>query len=394
MELLYVVSRFPKISESFILNEIHELHERGHEVSVFSFARPEDDFYHTEVENVDVTVGYANRPSLGILPGFFSGKILNASVLREGLFLDRPLYSAYWLHVGKQIAEMIERLGGVDLVHSHFAVPSRISAVYAAAYHDIPCTVTAHAYDIFRTNDTRQLKRVCSRFDHVVVPAEYNRRYLADEVGIGTEISVVPATTRVDKFEPSGECVPGRLLTVARLIEKKGHQYAIDAVADLVDRGYDVEYHLVGTGEREDDLRARVERHGIVDHVEFLGNVSDERLIEEFHDAAIFVLPCVIAADGDRDITPVALREAMATRTACVSTNITAIPEVITHGQDGVLVEPNDAEALAGAIAGLLDDPRRREELAGNARETMERRFDISNAVDRLVEIFNMLEKR
>ena len=111
MEVLYVVSRFPKISESFILNEIHELHERGHEVSVFSFARPEDDFYHTEVENVDVTVEYANRPSLGILPGFFSGKILNASVLREGLFLDRPLYSAYWLHVGKQIAETIERVG-------------------------------------------------------------------------------------------------------------------------------------------------------------------------------------------------------------------------------------------------------------------------------------------
>jgi glycosyltransferase involved in cell wall biosynthesis len=394
MEVLYVVSRFPKISESFVLNEIHELHERGYDVSVFSFARPDDDVYHTEIEDLDVTVEYATRPSLGLLPGFLSRKILNASVLGEGLFLDRPLYSAYWLHVGKQIIEMIERLGGVDIVHSHFAVPNRIGAVYAAAYHDIPCTITAHAYDIFRTNDLRQLKRVCSRFDHVVVPAEYNRRYLIDEVGIETEISVVPATTRVDKFEPSGECVPGRLLTVARLVEKKGHRYAIEAVADLVDRGYDVEYHLVGSGAQEDGLRALVERHGIREHVEFLGNVSDERLLEEFRDAAIFVLPCVIAGDGDRDITPVALREAMATRTACVSTNVTAIPEMITHGHDGVLVEPNDAAALAEAIAGLLDDPRRREELAGNARETMERRFDISNAVDRLIGIFDVLVSR
>ncbi|VTT87334.1 Glycosyltransferase [Halorubrum sp. DM2] len=201
-------------------------------------------------------------------------------------------------------------------------------------------------------------------------------------------MTVVPATTSVDKFEPSDGCVSGRLLTVARLVEKKGYEYAIDAVTELIDRGYDVEYHIVGTGEREETLRSRVREHGIEDYVKFLGHVSDERLETELHEAELFVLPCVIASDGDRDVAPVALKEAMATQTACVSTSISAIPELITDGHDGILVEPNDSEALVDALSSLLDDQNRRKEIAANGRKTVESKFDISQAVDELVSVF------
>lgn len=391
MNVLYVVSGFPRLSESFVTNEMYELEKRGHDVSVFSEERPDEEVSHEEVAEMDVTVHYGETPSFGALPDLLSPRVLNPTVLRQAAFVDSPLYHASCLHFAKQLIRAAEAEGGVDLIHAHFAFQNRLPAAYAAAYLDIPCTITAHAYELFSPPHLGRLRRVCSRFDHIAVPSHYNERYLRAELGVDTDVTVVPATTDVDKFQPSDGCVSGRLLTVARLVEKKGHEYAIDAVADLIDRGYDVEYHVVGTGERESSLRERVRERGVEDAVEFLGHVSDERLREELADAELFVLPCVITADGDRDITPVALKEAMAMETACVSTNIAAIPEVISDGHDGVLVEPNDATDLANAIAELFDDPDYRRTLAENARGTVEAKFDISTAVDELEGMFESL---
>jgi len=389
MHLLYFVEKFPSLSESFVINELYELAQRGHDISVFSIHQPDEEITHDEIEEMNLTVHYGEIPSFSSLPEIVSERVLNLSVLQRAAFIDDPLYNAHCLHLGKQVIEAVEAEGRVDLIHAHFAAQNRLAVTHAAAYLNIPCTVTAHATEIFSDPDIQRLRRVCSRFDHVVVPSEYNKRYLREEIGVDTEMSVVPATTDVEKFEPSADCVSGRLLTVARLVEKKGHEYAIDAVAQLVEQGYDVEYHIVGSGEREEFLRERVRERGVEAYVEFLGHVSDERLNRELQEAELFVLPCVVTADGDRDITPVALREAMATATVCVSTTISAIPEVITDGHDGVLVEPNDAEAVASAVSGLLDDPSRREELAQNARETIETEFDIRIAVDKLEKIFD-----
>ena len=387
MNILYVVSQFPKLSESFVLNEITELSRRGHNVSVFALDRTNENITHNEVEEIDVDIYYGEFPSIKSFPELFSKYILNLPVIKCASFIDRPHYHAYYLHLGKQISKVAET-ESAEIVHAHFARSNRLGVSYAAAYHGIPCTVTAHANEIFSNPDIRRLQRVCSRFDHVIIPSKYNKCYLRDEIGVDTEMSVVSATTDVKKFESSEECVSGRLLTVARLVEKKGHEYAINAVAELVDRGYDVEYHIIGTGEREELLRERVRDRGIKDYVEFLGHVSDEKLRFELHEAELFVLPCVIAEDGDRDVAPVALKEAMATQTACVSTSISAIPELITDGHDGTLVKPNDSDAVANALSSLLDDPSRREEIAANGRETVENKFDISQTVDELVDIF------
>lgn len=388
MDILYVVNGFPKLSESFVINELHELDRRGHDISVFAFRRPDEKVTHTELQEMDLTVHYGERPSFGSLPDLLSKRVLNTMVLRQALFVDGPLHHAYYLHLGKQIIEAVEAEGGVDLIHAHFAAGNRIAITYAAAYHDLPCTITAHANEIFSPDSLSRLKRVCSRFDHIIVPSEYNRRYLYEKLDVETDMSVVPATTSVDKFEPSKGCIPGRLLTVARLVEKKGHEYAIDAVAELVEQGYDVEYHIVGTGKREKFLRERVREQGIENHVEFLGHVSDERLLEELHDAAVFVLPCVIASDGDRDVAPVALKEAMATQTACVSTTVSAVPELITSGHDGLLVESNNAQALTEDISKILDDQTLRQKIAENGHETMNSQFNISDVVSNLVSIF------
>nr|WP_229663691.1 glycosyltransferase family 4 protein [Halobellus salinus] len=376
------------MSESFVINEIYELKKRGHTVSIFAITQTDEEIVHKELQNIDLTVHYAEQPSLQSLPDLLSHYILNPTVLRQAAFVDEPRYHASCLHLGKQLIEFIESEGSVDLIHSHFAVPNRIAVTYAAAYYDIPCTITAHAYEIFSNPDIQRLQRLFLRFDHVIVPSKYNREFLREKFGVNTEMTVVPATTDANKFDQSGNCISGRLLTVARLVEKKGHKYMIDAVAKLIKQGYDIEYHIIGSGEQEQFLRDRVYEFGIESYVEFLGHVSDDRLKSELYDAELFVLPCVIASDGDRDVAPVALKEAMATRTACVSTTVSAIPELITDGYDGILVEPNDSEVIAKAVAELLDNPAQRKRLAKNARKTIETKFDIRSAVDQLENLF------
>lgn len=392
MDILYFVGKFPTLSESFVINELYELDRRGHDVSVFSLREPDEEITHDEVQEMDLTIHYGEIPSFSSFPELLSRYVLNGSVLRRAAFVDDPRYNAKCLHIGKQLIEAIKAEGNIDLIHAHFAGENRLAVTHAAASLDIPCTVTAHAIEIFSDPNVQRLLRVCSRFDHVVVPSEYNRRYLREKIGVDTEMSVVPATTDVEKFEPSADCVSGRLLTVARLVEKKGHEYAIDAVAQLVEQGYDVEYHIVGSGEREEFLRERVRERGVEAYVEFLGHVSDERLNRELQEAEVFVLPCVIASDGDRDVIPVVLKEAMATETVCISTTVSAIPEMITDGQDGILVEPNDAEAVARAVGEVLDDSALRERLSKNARQTIETEYDIRIAVDELENVFESVK--
>ncbi|UOO95167.1 glycosyltransferase family 4 protein [Halococcus dombrowskii] len=391
MDIIYVLSQFPRLSESFVMNELYELDQRGHDLAVFSQLPPNEDITHTEFDDFEIPIYYANPPSIDSLPNLHSEKILNPTVLKQALFMDYPHHHAFLLNLAKQIVDAIEAEGGVDLIHSHFANHSRMAATYAAAYYNIPCTVTAHATEMFTPTSETRLQRVCSRHDHIITPSEYNKRYLRETVGTTTDISVVPATTDVDKFEPSTGSVSGRLLTVARLVEKKGHEYAIAAVGELIANGYDVEYHIVGKGSRESKLREYARMHEVEDHVRFLGHVSDERLRKELHEAEVFVLPCVIASDGDRDVAPVSLKEAMATETACVSTTVSAIPELITNGKDGVLVDHRTMDGLAGEIASLLDNSERRQQIAKSARETMVEEFDISTTVNSLVDVLETI---
>lgn len=390
--ILYYLKHFPKLSESFILNEITELERRGYDVAVFAQYDPGETILHEELEELAVPVYYSNI-SYGDFPQLLSRECLQMASASPG-FLNPSILSPKQIGTtllrGKECSEFIENLSfEIDVIATHFVYPAGIGAIHAGRYHDLPCVVTAHATEIFRNPNVEQIRRICDENTHVIAPSKYNREYLHRKTNVSNDITVVPATTKVEKFTPSGNPVENRLLTVGRLVEKKGHKYAIDAVARLIERGYDIEYHIVGTGNREERLRHQVREHDVEDSVEFLGHVSDERLQREFNEAMIFVLPCVIATDGDRDAMPVALKEAMAAETVCVSTTVSAIPELITSGKDGELVPPRDPEQLTARLQELLDDPEQRETLAKNGRDTVTSQFDISNSVDTLVEVFD-----
>ncbi|MBV0900407.1 glycosyltransferase [Haloarcula salina] len=394
MDILYVLERFPQISESFIVNELYELSRRGHNVYVFSFDESNEDIEHDELSKVQIPIEYGSTPSLSSYSELSLGKLSIHKFWKELIFIDHPVRHLNRLCYSKQILDYIRDCGGVDVIHAHFATTSKLSAVYASRSYGIPCTVTAHATEIFADPNFRLLRQVLQSYDGILTPSKYNKSYLKDNCGEDLDIRVVPATTRVDKFKPSNEHVPGRVLTVARLVEKKGHKYAIEGISELLDRGYNLKYHIVGTGRLESDLRQQVNENCIEDHVEFLGHVTDSQLQQEFNEAELFILPCVIASNGDRDVAPVSLKEAMATQTACISTTVSAIPELITDEYDGLLVEPRHSDKLADSIAHLIDNPTYREEIAKNGRDTVRKQFDISTSVDAMVEYFKEIDDR
>lgn len=389
MHILYFLKRFPKLSESFVLSEIHELLNRGHEVSVFALNDPGESIHHEEFGDLDIPIRYAEGPTIADGSDLLTSKLFVPRVLRRSLYRDHPKYHGKSLYRARQCIEFIEDLDTpVDHIHCHFGYRDKIAATYAAAYHRIPCTVTAHAYELFADPNPHVLGVLFDRTDRVIVPSQYNRSYLREHFGVTRPIDVVPATARLSKFQPTDRTVPNRLLTVARLVEKKGVVYAIEALAALAETYPDIEYHIVGSGREEDELRRRATALGVANRVTFLGNVTDERLHKEYDEAAAFVLPCVIAADGDRDGSPVAIKEAMAMATPCLSTTVTGIPEMIEDGTDGFVVEPRDADALADVMTKVFDDEDRRREMGQHARETVHEKFGLQVAVDKLVASF------
>lgn len=389
MNILYYLKNYPKLSQSFVLNEISELERRGHNVAVFARLDPDERIQHEEYNEFEIPVRYAEQPTVADAHSLLSPKVFNHDVLRRSLYRAHPKDHAKRLHLARQCIEYIEELDhSIDHIHCHFAHPNKFPATYAAAYHGIPCTVTAHAYEIFQNPNVGLVRKLLARMDRVVVPSRYNRSYIRERFGVEIPIDVVPATTRVSKFEPTDNEVPNRLLTVARLVEKKGVVYAVEAIAKLTETHPDIEYHIVGTGELEGMLRQRAADLGVANRITFLGHVSDERLQREFDEASAFVLPCVVAANGDRDGSPVAIKEAMAMRTPCVSTTVTGIPEMIEDEVNGRLVEPHDTDALATAIAAILDDEKARREMGEKARATIRERYSLEVAVDKLVTSF------
>jgi glycosyltransferase involved in cell wall biosynthesis len=182
---------------------------------------------------------------------------------------------------------------------------------------------------------------------------------------------------------------------VGRLIEQKGLIYLLRACRALRDRGYVFTCEIVGGPESPlfiNDYVAlkKLRKHlQLEDCVNFLGAKTFEQVLEKYGEADIFVLPCVIAGDGSRDITPNVLIEAMAMRLPVISTTVTGIPEIVENEVSGILVPPNNQMALADAIARLLDDPALGKELGAQARKRIEDKFDIEKNIRRYVELFS-----
>lgn len=386
MKILYFGMKFPNFPQRFMIEEISELRRRGHEVCVFALERYEGDVHHDEADAIDYPVGYAARSSYADLPSLLTPRLIRLRVLRN---LPRDLdvrQTGRLLHVARQCLDFVDGHDlDVDLVHTHFVLRQKVAASLVADALDVPFTVTTHI-NAFR-RESRWVGAVFDRANRIFAISDDTRQYVARKFTPTAPIEVVRVGVRPELFSGAAGDAK-RIVTVCRFVEKKGLPDAIDAVARVAERVPDIEYRLLGSGPLKPTIREQVRDRALEAIVDLPGQVSDDRLREELDAAGTFLLPCVVAADGDRDGTPVALMEAMAMRTVPVSTTVGGIPEMVTDGHDGYLVDPHDSEALADALVDQIRGGASAEAMADNARKTIKDRYDVRKNVGDLVGVF------
>lgn len=391
MNVLYFVNRFPKLSESFVINEIYELENLGHNIAVFSLRKPEISMSHDEVADLDVEVGYLPDPGLRsalTVPGAWC---LDRDVLESIVHRSNLVTHAGSAYIAGHCIQFVKSLDfDIDHIHGHFLNWPKLAAQYTAKRLDVPQTVTAHAYGMYSDPDVRMLRRLANRSNRVITISEYNREYLKKNINVDSPVDVVHMGIDPEKFQPTDTAIKNRILTVGRFVEKKGISYAIEAIAQSVEEIPDIEYHIVGSGPEEDKIRRLIAKHDLEDTVEILGNVTDEELIREYDESEVFLLPCVIAENGDRDGIPVVLMEAMAMRTVPISTTLSGIPELIKDGVHGLLVEPEEINRLSETISLVLNE-RDSQNLSEAARERVLSEFSITHQTEGTIEAFRRI---
>ncbi len=367
MKILFCIHRFPTLSHTFLLHEILWLVRRGHDVRIVSLARPTDAIAQPDVAGANLL------SRTRYLDDFADAR----GVGRRWLDRLRPGAVARDIPAGTApLAEEIQR-EGFDVVHATFANAPATLAMELGARLGLPYTFEAHAYDVHV--DFTDARRKLATASRIFVSAEVTRSHL-EHLGAPPDVLALKRLTfdraRCDALLGSDE-QEGLLVSACRLHPIKGLFDALEVVRLLAPTHPSLRWVVLGDGPLRSRLARRASELGIEGRVELRGAVAQPELLATLSRAAVSLLPCRIARNGDRDCTPTALLEAMCLRRPVVSTRVGGIPEMIDHGVSGLLAASGDVETLAGHVDRLLGDPPLRRAMGARARETIDTRFDV-----------------
>jgi len=411
----YVLMEYPRVSESFIINEIYQLERAGVGLHLYSVKRPKEKKVQENVGKISAPVVYL--PPVTSLSGtwFFPWILSNLPrYIRShiSLFLFRP---RSYLHTLREAVCMAFRyrelrwckpkkvfikeflqagfLGlqilksrQIDHLHAHFCHGTTTIAMFASRMTGVSFSFTAHAKDIYlktlNPGDLLQLKMARAKF--IVTCTDYNRQYLNQVNPNGATVHTVYHGLAPAVFRPKNLPDPGipLILSVGRFVEKKGFPYLVRACRVLLDQGHIFHCRIIGdpgdgvTGDETPLIQELIGDLGLEGTVFLAPGVTQEELKNQYQQCTVFALPCQVLANGDRDGIPNVVAEAMATGVPVVSTAISGIPELIAHGKNGLLVPERDPQALANAIETLLVNPSLRTRLGEEARRTICEVFD------------------
>ena len=400
-----VLKGYPRLSETFIAQEIHSLQQRGLRLALYSLRQPTEAAVHPIHREITAPVTY--------LPEYLHaqpGRVWAAWRRARRL----PGYAAAWRIFRGDLARersrnRIRRFGQacvlaaelptqVTRLYAHFLHTPASVARYAAVMTGLPWCASAHAKDIWTTPEW-EIREKLAAADWVTTCSAAARDHLAalapgpEKVTLsyhGLDFARLPPPPHGRPRRDGADAAdPVIVLSVGRAVEKKGYDDVLDALVQLPT---DLHWRLVhiGGGERTKALAARAAALGLAPRITWLGAQPQERVLSEYGRADLFVLASRIARDGDRDGLPNVLMEAQSQGLPCIATRVSAIPELIEHQATGLLVPPGDPAALAAALAQLIRDPRARSDLGAAGCRRVRADFSLTAGIDTIAARFGL----
>lgn len=393
--VLYLVSRFPTTTETFVLNEWLALAGRF-DMHLAALRRGRGPLVQPETARALGRARFLDTPRPSAAVAHVSWPVRRpvrylttlAVVLRGAAHtgLRHALKEAVAFAEAVPLARDVER-DGIAHVHAHFAHHPATAAWVVHRLTGVPFSFTAHANDLFVGPALLERKLADARF--AVAISVYNQALLAERTD--RRVDVVHCGVDLERY-PWRDPRTGdrdRVLCVASLTPKKGHAHLIDAFAALAAQRPGLVLELIGEGPERAAIAARASARGVGDRVRLRGAQPWEEVRADLGRARVFALASVRLPSGRMEGIPVALMEAMASGVPVVATRLSGIPELVEDGATGLLVEPGDAGGLAAAIARVLDDDDLAVELARQARARVEASFSLAAEAGRLGDLLD-----
>jgi colanic acid/amylovoran biosynthesis glycosyltransferase len=411
MKVAFIVEQFPSLSETFILNQITGLLDRGHEVDIYAEYPANSSKVHPDVGKYNLLertyyAVYTSIPTNRFLRVLKTLGLLFTNSHKSPVFLLRAVnVSSYRKEAGSALnllcllIPLLPKRPSYDIIHCHFGMNGRKGAVLResgaiqgkliVSYYgmDISYYIEAFGDDIY--------KPLLDKGDLFFSISEVMKRQLI-ELGcdekkiilhrIGMDCRRFLFSSR--RLNADGQV---RLVTIARLVEKKGVEYAIRAVAKLANVNQNIEYNIIGDGPLREDLQRLIQELDVCDMVKLLGWKQQKEIVEILDNSHILLAPSVTGKNGDQEGTPVAIMEAMAMGLPVLSTQHSGIPELIKNGVSGFLVPERDVDALAEKLNDLIKHPEVWPQMGRSGRLHVEEHHDINKLNDQLVEIYQQL---
>jgi len=404
MKIAFIVSKFPSLSETFILNQITGLIDMGHEIEIFASNKSKDQKIHPEIEKYGLMekVYYIKKPKnklIRIIKGiwlFFSYFHKAPKKIINSLNIIKYKKNAVSLSLLYYVIPFINKK--FDIIYCHFGPNGKIGLKLKEVGVKGKLITSFHGYDLssyLKINGENTYEDLFRKGDLFLPISDYWENKLLELGCNKNRILVHRMGINLDKFIyhekilKQGETI--KLLTVGRLVEKKGHKYVIEALSKIIKKHNNIIYYIAGDGPLEDELIALSKRLKVDKHIKFLGSLRQDEIIKLFKNSHIFILASSTAENGDQEGIPVVLMEAQAVGLPIISTYHSGITELVLDEKSGFIVPEKDSSALAEKIRYLIEHPEIWSNMGRYGRKIVEKEYNIKILNRQLVKIYENL---